>query len=165
MGRSNVGKSSLLNRLLKRKKLAHTSTTPGRTRSVNYFLINDRFYFVDLPGYGYARAGKRERQTWAGLTESYFRRPHRSRTVVLLVDGKVGATALDEQALDYLLHLEVPVIVVATKIDKISRNRRAAQLGEITQSLGLPEDAPPIAVSARTGEGLKGLWQTIELRL
>lgn len=165
VGRSNVGKSSLMNRLLGRKKLARTSSTPGRTRSVNYFRIDDRFYFVDLPGYGYARAGKGERQAWAGLTDSYLRRPRGPGTIILLIDAKVGATDLDVQALDYLMHLEIPTLVVATKIDRVKRSRRARQLKEIRERLALPEDALLVPVSARTGEGMSELWREIRHRL
>lgn len=175
VGRSNVGKSSLMNRLLGRKGLARTSSTPGRTRAVNFFLVNDRFYFVDLPGYGWAKAGKAERKAWAELIESYFlrdgvrrdgKRGSTPRTaVVLLVDGKVGATDLDVQALEYLLHLGTDVIVVATKIDKVRRGRRSRQLAEVRSKLGLPRGAEPVAVSAETGEGMKELWRELELRL
>lgn len=168
VGRSNVGKSSLMNRLLGRKGLARTSNTPGRTRSVNFFLVNDRFYFVDLPGYGYAKAGKKDRQAWAELIESYLRHGEdrsEGARVVLLVDGKVGATDLDVQALEYLLHLGVDVIVVATKIDKVRRGRRSKQLAQVRSKLGLPQGAGPVAVSAQTGEGMKELWRELELRL
>lgn len=186
VGRSNVGKSSLMNRLLGRKGLARTSSTPGRTRAVNFFLINDRYYFVDLPGYGYAKAGKTDRQAWAELIESYFRRDEARRdearrdearvepdrtgpaprtSVVLLVDGKVGATDLDVQALEYLLHLGTDVIVVATKIDKVRRGRRSRQLAEVRSKLRLPPGGGPVAVSAETGEGMKELWRELELRL
>lgn len=175
VGRSNVGKSSLMNRLLGRKGLARTSSTPGRTRAVNFFLVNDRFYFVDLPGYGWARAGKAERKAWAELIESYFLRdgvrrdgkrgPTPRTAVVLLVDAKVGATDLDVQALEYLHHLGTDVIVVATKIDKVRRGRRSRQLAEVRSKLGLPRGAEPVAVSAETGEGMKELWRELELRL
>lgn len=165
-----------MNRLLGRKSLARTSSTPGRTRAVNYFLINDRFYFVDLPGYGYAKAGKADRQAWAELMERYFRRQDGQRedgsgrdaaraSVVLLVDGKVGATDLDVQALEYLLHWGTDVVVVATKIDKVGRSRRARQLAEVRNKLGLAEGAGPVPVSAHTGEGVKELWREVEPRL
>jgi len=171
VGRSNVGKSSLMNRLLGRKSLARISSTPGRTRAVNYFLVNDRFYFVDLPGYGYAKAGKADRQAWAELMEGYFRRGEGGRqeaaraSVVLLVDGKVGATDLDVQAVEYLLHLGTDVVVVATKIDKVGRGRRSKRLAEVRNKLGLPDGAGPLPVSAQTGEGVKELWREVELRL
>jgi GTP-binding protein len=160
VGRSNVGKSSLLNRLLGRKGLARTSSTPGRTQAVNYFLVNRRFYFVDLPGYGYAKAGKQERREWAGRVEGYFREAPPA-LVVLLVDGNVGATPLDEQAYEYLSGLDTEVLVAATKIDRISRGRWAQVVRGIRQVLGLEEVIPVIPVSARSGEGLKELWGTI----
>ena len=161
-GRSNVGKSTLLNRLLGQKALARISSKPGKTRAVNYFLINSRFYFVDLPGFGYARVSKTERREWATLMEGYFRRSLSQAQVVQLVDGKVGATPLDVQAAEYLRDLGAVPIVVATKIDRISRNRRKASLDRIQQDLGMGEHHRPIAFSAPTGEGSRELWQEIE---
>lgn len=165
VGRSNVGKSSLLNRLLGRRSLARISSTPGRTRAINYFLINRRFYFVDLPGYGYAKVGKEERRRWAELIEDYFGHTATGTPVVLLVDGKVGATGLDVEAYRYLLDVGVDVIVVATKIDRLSRGKRAAGLAGIRRTLGIAQPTRLIPVSASTGEGLKELWRELELRL
>jgi GTP-binding protein len=175
VGRSNVGKSSLLNRLLGKKGLARTSSTPGRTRAVNYFLVNDRYYFVDLPGYGYARAGKDERREWAELVDGYVREVvARSCRVVLLVDGKVGATPLDVEALGYLVSLGAGVTVVATKMDRVPSGKRAKALSEIRRTLSLGEDTGDmggmggthlIPVSADSGEGMKELWGTIMLHL
>jgi GTP-binding protein len=159
-GRSNVGKSSLLNRLLGRKGLARTSSTPGRTQAVNYFLVNRRCYFVDLPGYGYAKAGKEARREWAARVEGYFREAP-PEAVVLLVDGKVGATPLDVQAYQYLSGLGAAVVVVATKIDKLPRGRRAAAVREVRKVLDLAATIPVIPVSARSGEGIKELWSAI----
>ena len=161
-GRSNVGKSTLLNRLLGRKNLARTSSTPGRTRGLNYYLINDRFYFVDLPGYGYAKVSKTERRAWARLLEEYLRRAARSARVVQLVDGKVGATPLDLQAVDYLESLGIRPLVVATKIDKVSASRRGAALRALRQDLELDGKDDVIAFSARSGEGVRELWREIE---
>ncbi len=163
VGRSNVGKSSLLNALLGGRKLARTSSTPGRTRSVNYFLVNRRLYFVDLPGYGYARAPRGERKKWADIAELYFREAAAGTRVVLLVDGLVGATALDVQALEYLLDLELSVIVAATKIDKVKRSQRTKKHREVSEVLGLPDGVPLVAVSARSGEGFSALWKEIEV--
>lgn len=164
VGRSNVGKSSLLNRLLGRKGLAKTSSTPGRTRAVNYFLVNGRLYFVDLPGYGYAKAGKQDRQEWADLVETYFRQALPAVRVVMLVDGKVGATPLDRQAFGYLTGLGAAVTVTATKIDQVPRGRRAAGQHGIRQALGLDEEQKIISVSARTGEGIRELWTALTPR-
>ena len=158
VGRSNVGKSSLMNRLLGRRGLARTSSTQGRTRAVNYFLVNRRFYFVDLPGYGYAKAGKDDRREWAALVEEYLRHALPRLRLILLVDGKVGATPLDTQAYAYLTGLGVEVTVVATKIDKVPRGRRSASLRGIRNTLGLDESTPLLPVSAHSGEGMKELW-------
>jgi GTP-binding protein len=164
VGRSNVGKSSLLNRLLGRKGLARTSSTPGRTQAVNYFLVNRRFYFVDLPGYGYAKAGKEARREWAGRVEGYFRETPPA-LLVLLVDGNIGATPLDEQAHEYLSGLPVEILVAATKIDRISRGRWAQVARDIRTVLSLGSEIPVIPVSARSGDGIKELWGTIAPRL
>ena len=164
-GRSNVGKSSLINRLLKRKALARTSSTPGRTRAVNYFLINHRFYFVDLPGYGYAKAGRQDRRRWAQTVDQYLQNVKLAAAMVLLVDGKTGATALDEQAVDYLDALEQNLMVAVTKIDRVPRSKRSRRLREIRERLELGDDYPLLSVSARTGEGIPGLWRELSERL
>lgn len=165
VGRSNVGKSSLMNRLLGRKGLARVSSTPGRTRSVNYFLVNRRFWFVDLPGYGYAKAGKQERREWAALADTYFKGTGARPLVVMLVDGKVGATPLDAQAWEYLSGLGSPVLVVATKVDRIPRGRRGAMEKGVGEALELDGTVPLIPVSAHSGEGMKELWSAIARHL
>ena len=162
MGRSNVGKSSLLNRLLGKKGLARISSTPGRTQAVNYFLVNDRFYCVDLPGYGYAKAGWDARRAWAGLMDGYLRHAGASERarVVLLIDGVVGATRLDVEAWHYLREIGLDVTVVATKMDKLGRGRWPATLGGIGKAL---DSTPPpvVAVSARSGVGVAELWREL----
>ncbi|MDY7096167.1 MAG: ribosome biogenesis GTP-binding protein YihA/YsxC [Acidobacteriota bacterium] len=165
VGRSNVGKSSLLNRLLGRKGLARTSSTPGRTRMVNYFLVNDRFYFVDLPGYGYAKAGMKDRQAWAVLVDDYCRDAFPGALVVLLVDAKVGATTLDQEAWRYLRGYDADIVVAATKTDRLSRNRRQASMNGIRRALQAGEEIPVIPVSARSGDGMKELWGVIDTHL
>ena len=160
VGRSNVGKSTLLNRMLGRRNLARTSRTPGRTRAVNYFLIDDSVYFVDLPGYGYAKAGKQDREAWAKLVDLYFEQAAPRLTVVLLVDGKVGATPLDEQAYEFLVSQHVDIVPVATKIDRVKRSRRSRAMADITTTLGLPMGGP-IEISGRTGEGVDRLWSRL----
>ena len=164
VGRSNVGKSSLLNRLLGRKGLARTSSTPGRTQAVNYFLVNRRFYFVDLPGYGYAKAGKEARREWAARVEGYFREAP-PQAVVMLVDGKVGATPLDVQAYEYLSGVGAAIVVAATKIDRVPRGRWASTVKGVREALSLEERIPVIPVSAHSGEGIKELWGAIAPRL
>jgi len=164
VGRSNVGKSTLLNRLLGRKNLARISSSPGKTRVINYFLIESRFYFVDLPGYGYAKVARSERQSWAKLMEQYFQQVQHRVHVIQLVDGKVGATELDVQANEYLSSLGCGRMVVATKMDRIRANQRARQLAGIRDQLTL-QDESLIAFSAQTGEGVKELWRQINLFL
>jgi GTP-binding protein len=161
VGRSNVGKSSVMNRLLGRKGLAKTSSTPGRTRAVNYFLINRRFWFVDLPGYGYAKAAKDDRREWAALVESYLQDALPRVLLVLLVDSKVGATPLDVQAFEYLTSLGASIAVAATKIDRVPRGKRAGVLRDIRVTLGLGEFNLLIPVSAHSGEGMKELWGVV----
>ena len=149
-----------MNRLLGQKKLARTSSTPGRTRAVNYFLVDDRYYFVDLPGYGWAKAGKKERRQWATLIDRYLRSESGSRHVVQLVDAKVGVTPLDGQAHEFFSSLGHRPTVVATKIDRLPRGRRGASLDAAARDLAL-RDRRPIAFSARSGEGVKELWSAI----
>jgi GTP-binding protein len=167
VGRSNVGKSSLMNRLLNRKGLARTGSTPGRTRAVNYFLINGKVYFVDLPGYGFAKAPRTERQRWAALMDEYFGTPAAApaavspRLLVQLVDGKVGATRLDVDALDYFHSLGLEPLIVATKIDKVPRTRRPRSLSAIRQRLGCVDGETIVPFSAVTGEGIQQLWRGI----
>ncbi len=161
VGRSNVGKSSLMNRLLRRKGLARTSSTPGRTRAVNYFLINRKFYFVDLPGYGYAKAGWKDRQSWADLIDTYFRAALPAAQIILLVDSKVGATRLDEEGYEYLQSFDATITVAATKIDRLPRGRRPAALAQLRRTLQLKETVNTIAASAKDGDGIQELWGEI----
>ncbi|PYQ56926.1 MAG: hypothetical protein DMF53_24065 [Acidobacteria bacterium] len=165
VGRSNVGKSSVMNRLLARKGLAKTSSTPGRTRAVNYFLINRRFWFVDLPGYGYAKAGKEDRREWAALVEAYLREALPRMRLVLLIDAKVGATPLDVRAYEYLTGLGATLTVAATKIDRVPRGKRPGALRDIRGALGLGCETPLIPVSAHSGEGMKELWGSLSPHL
>lgn len=161
VGRSNVGKSTLLNRLVGRNKLARISSKPGRTRAINYFDINSRFYFVDLPGYGYAKVSKNERRSWANLMASYFETAGENAMVIQLVDAKVGATELDRQSAEYLQSVGVEPVVVATKADRVKKGKRQAVLASIRRGLGLP-DATIIPFAAPSGDGLKDVWKSIE---
>jgi len=161
VGRSNVGKSSLLNRLLGRKGLARTSSTPGRTRSINFFLIEERFFFVDLPGYGYAKVGKGERAKWAKLIDTYFAHAFPGALVVMLIDAKVGATKLDEQAYAYFCDRGISPVVVATKIDRLPRGKRMSAMKQVQVVLGNREEMTLIPFSATTGEGAQDLWGTL----
>ena len=159
-GRSNVGKSSLLNTLVRRKALARVSATPGKTREINFFRVNDAFHLVDLPGYGYARVSKAARTAWRPLIEGYLRTSDRLRGVVQLVDARHPPSGDDLRMMDFLASLGVPTIVVATKIDKLSRTERAERLAALGPQLGVEEDQL-IPFSARTGEGRDELAQAL----
>jgi GTP-binding protein len=151
-GRSNVGKSSLLNRLINRKKFARVSNTPGRTREVNFFKVNGTFVLVDLPGYGYARISKEKRAEWKPLIESYLRGSPQLRGIVQLLDVRHDPTNDDQQMLDFLGELGVPTLVVLTKIDKLRPSERKQRLTALAAMLGLDDDQM-IRFSAVTGEG------------
>ena len=152
VGRSNVGKSSLLNRLLRRRALARVSRTPGRTREINFFRVNDAFVLADLPGYGYARIAKERRAAWKPLAETYLRASPTLRGIVQLLDARHDPTADDRAMLDYLAELERPTLIVVTKIDKLPRAARITRLETLGEQLSLdPEQVIPF--SAVTGEG------------
>jgi GTP-binding protein len=164
-GRSNVGKSSLLNTLVRRKSFARVSRTPGRTREINFFRINNNFVLVDLPGYGYARISKEKKAGWRPMIESYLRRTTQLRGIVLLLDIRREPSEDDRAMLDFLAELEVPTIVALTKTDKLSKAAAAERAAEISHSLALGDDQV-IQFSAHTGEGrvelLEALLQIVE---
>src|SRR5688500_3053554 len=159
-GRSNVGKSSLLNKLVRRKALARVSATPGKTREINFFRVNDAFHLVDLPGYGYARVSKGARAAWRPLIEGFLRTSAHLRGVVQLIDARHAPSRDDFHMLEFLGSLGVPTIIVATKVDKLTRAERGPRLVELAAQLGV-EDEQLIPVSARTGEGRDDLAQAI----
>ena len=159
-GRSNVGKSSVINRLVNRKKLARVSNTPGRTREINFFRVNDDFVLVDLPGYGYAKISKEARAAWKPLIEGYLRGSPMLRGIVQLLDARHDPTRDDLQMLEFLAELGVPTIVVATKTDKLARTRVADRVRELARSAGVDEDQV-IAFSAVTGAGRTELAEAI----
>jgi len=160
-GRSNVGKSSLINRLLGRRKLAHTSSTPGRTQTINFYLINQRFCFVDLPGYGYARVARDTKQAWWALVERYLIERRELRGVVHLVDARHEPTRDDRDLEEFLRSAALPSLVVLTKADKVGRGARAGSAARAAAVLGLPDPGPLLFVSAESGEGMAELWQAI----
>lgn len=170
VGRSNVGKSSLINSLLRRKGIARVSRTPGKTRAINVFVVTTddpkarRFHVVDLPGYGYAKVSKTVRAGWQPLIEQYLAGNADVRAVLLLVDAR-GVTGQDVAAVDWLVRGGLPVLIVVTKSDKLSRSERAASLGAVREALGIPEDADVVAYSSATHEGREQLWQTIRTML
>jgi len=161
-GRSNVGKSSLLNSLVRRKSFARVSRTPGRTREINFFRINNGFVLVDLPGYGYARVSKEKKSEWRPMIESYLRRTTQLRGIVLLLDIRREPSEDDRAMLDFLAEVEVPTIVALTKTDKLSKAAAQARVGEIARALAL-ETEQIIPFSARTGEGRVELLEAITM--
>ncbi|MBI1353937.1 MAG: YihA family ribosome biogenesis GTP-binding protein [Acidobacteria bacterium] len=168
VGRSNVGKSSLLNALLtkgkrrkgeppiSKKQLAKTSATPGRTQTINFYKIDGRYYFVDLPGYGFAKAPRSVVNEWKRLAESYLTDRLPLRLVVLIIDSRHGAKDTDEQMREWLTANDVPFLVVASKADKLKPSQRDAAIRAIEESF-----SPPVAFSAVTGEGVTTLWDGI----
>lgn len=159
-GRSNVGKSSLLNALVRRKSFARVSRTPGRTREINFFRVNNNFVLVDLPGYGYARISKEKKAEWRPMIESYLRRTTQLRGIVLLLDIRREPSEDDRAMLDFLAEVEVPTIVALTKTDKLSKAAARESAVQIARSLALePEQVIPF--SAHTGEGRVELLEAI----
>ncbi|MFH1092327.1 MAG: ribosome biogenesis GTP-binding protein YihA/YsxC [Pseudomonadota bacterium] len=158
-GRSNVGKSSLLNRLLNRRNLAHTSRTPGRTQTINFFEVGRDMYFVDLPGYGYAKVPVSVRATWGPMVERYLTAPRDLRLVVLLVDIRREPGQEESGLIAWLESLGASCLPVATKADKVSRGQRPARLAAIEKRLG--PGKRPLVFSAATGEGFNEVWQRI----
>lgn len=158
LGRSNVGKSSLLNSLLQRKALARTSNTPGRTQCINYFLINEAFYFVDLPGYGYAKVSKSMRADWGKMAQDYLAERDDLMLSIQLVDARHSPTSLDKQLYEWLNFNQKPYLVVATKSDKLSRNELQKQMKLIRTVM--PE-ADVMSYSSQTGAGRDELWAKI----
>lgn len=161
VGRSNVGKSSLLNILVRRKAFARVSRTPGRTQEVNFFEINRRFIFVDLPGYGYARVAKTKRHEWQPLIDAYLRNTTQLRGVVVLMDVRRDPTDDDIAMLEYLAELEIPTLVAITKVDKLGKQARHEALSGILAATGLDTEQV-IACSAQTGEGRDEIAGAIE---
>lgn len=165
-GRSNVGKSSLINTLLRRtrSKVAHVSATPGKTRALNFYRVNDRFFLVDLPGYGYAKVPSAMRDAWQALIEWYLAKPGHIRGVVHLVDSRHPPTRHDLSMVSYLGELGVPSLVVLTKMDKLKRGARAEAVSRAVRTLALDEDQV-VPFSAKTGEGRDVLLDALDALL
>ena len=161
-GRSNVGKSSVINRLLNRKNFARVGATPGKTTQVNYFLIDGRIYFTDLPGYGYAKVSKEERDRWGRLMENYFQEQGLITLGVLIVDARHKPTADDVTMCTWFKESGCPLIVVANKLDKLKKNEIEPNLQRIWDTLELPDTAALIPFSAEKGIGKTELLSAIE---
>jgi len=159
LGRSNVGKSSLLNTLMCEKKLVKVSATPGKTRELNFFKVNEAFYFVDLPGIGYAKVGIKERDRMAERIRLYVEKAEDLRGIVYLVDLRHGGTPMDLETVETLRSLGRPVLVVGSKRDKLNQSELAKSLRTVQQRFGL--EAPPIAVSSFKKTGIDQLWSSL----
>ena len=157
VGRSNVGKSSIINALVRQKKLARTSSTPGLTKMVNYFDVDGKLRLVDLPGYGYAKAGKQSAEKWDDLIGAYLTTSKDLKVVFVLVDIRLPATELDKHMIEYLNYYEVPFLIVATKADKLAKSKVYNEVVRLKKEFG----AEVIAVSAENGIGCEELRQRI----
>lgn len=162
-GRSNVGKSSLINTLLRRtrRKIAHVSGRPGKTRALNFYRVNDRFFLVDLPGYGYAKVPPSVREAWTKLIEWYLEKPGELRGVVHLVDARLAPTDHDRQMVDYLAELGLPALIVLTKMDKLKRSQRDTAVARALRDLEVDADQL-VPFSSHTGEGREELLDALD---
>lgn len=161
-GKSNVGKSSLINALMNRKSFARTSSEPGKTQTVNFYKVNDALYYVDLPGYGYARVSKETQEKWGRMIEKYLDRSKALRLVFLLVDMRHEPSANDKQMYDWILSQGFRPVVVATKADKLSKNEQAKNQAVIRKALRMKPEDILIPFSAETKQGREEIWALID---
>ncbi len=160
-GRSNVGKSSLINKLVNRRALAKTSGSPGKTRTLNFYLINSGFYFVDLPGYGFAKVSKAEQACWSKMIEGYLLNRKQLKAAIQLVDIRHAPSSEDIQMQDWLKHYGIPTILAVTKADKVARGKWPNQVRLIRETLQPLPGTPLVVFSAETGQGREELWGVI----
>ncbi len=161
-GRSNVGKSSMINSLSNRKRLAYVGSTPGKTRQINFFCINDEIRLVDLPGYGYAKVSKSESKSWGALTNTYLRNRSTLRLIVHLVDIRHKPTTQDIEMTNWLKESNIPFAVCAVKCDKITKGNYRKHVRQILETLQLPGETPVVIFSSSNNEGVDELWEIIE---
>ncbi|MFR8926567.1 ribosome biogenesis GTP-binding protein YihA/YsxC [Peptoniphilus senegalensis] len=161
-GRSNVGKSSFINAMLNRKNLARTSSTPGKTRTINFYKVNDDLRLVDLPGYGYAKVAKTEKEKWAGIINRYLENRENLLETILLVDIRHEPTALDKQMYDYIIHSGFSGIVIATKKDKIKKSQLDKHISVIAKKLGVEHRENIIPFSSSQKDEVKDMWFIFE---
>ncbi|KAB7668078.1 ribosome biogenesis GTP-binding protein YihA/YsxC [Bacillus sp. B1-b2] len=161
-GRSNVGKSSFINKMLGRKALARISSKPGKTQTLNFYLINEIMHFVDVPGYGYAKVSKKEREAWGRMLETYFTSREQLKAVVLITDVRHPPTNDDVTMYEFLKHYNIPCIIIATKADKISKSQWQKHLKVTRETLQLSEEDYLILFSSETGEGKDKVWSLLE---
>lgn len=161
-GRSNVGKSSFINRMVQRKNLARTSSKPGKTQTLNFYLINEAFHFVDVPGYGFAKVSKREREAWGKMIETYLLKREELKAVMLIIDLRHTPTDDDKMMYNFLKYYQIPCIIIATKADKITKAKRTKHLKTVHQVLQPIAGDELILFSSETGEGKEEAWAAIE---
>ncbi|WP_047999967.1 ribosome biogenesis GTP-binding protein YihA/YsxC [Lactiplantibacillus herbarum] len=161
-GRSNVGKSSLINVLINRNSYARTSSQPGKTQTLNFYKVEDQLYFVDVPGYGYAKASKKEREKWGQMIETYLTSRNTLRGVIILVDARHAPTKDDVAMYEWMGYYQMPLLVVATKSDKIARGKWNKQESLIKKTLNFQPKDDFIAFSSKTKDGKEAVWQWIE---
>lgn len=161
-GKSNVGKSSLINALMNRKSYARTSSEPGKTQTINYYNINDELYYVDLPGYGYAKVSQTTKEKWGKMIERYLNRSGQLRCVFLLVDIRHEPSANDRQMYDWMLASGFAPVIIATKLDKINRSQISKQISQIRAGLGMNRSGQIFPFSAVTKQGREEIWDYIE---
>lgn len=164
-GRSNVGKSSFINKMIGRKSLARTSSKPGKTQTLNFYKIEEQLFFVDVPGYGYAKVSKTEREAWGKMIERYITGREQLRAVVLIVDLRHPPTEDDRMMYDFLVHYNIPVIVIATKADKIPRGKWEKHKKIVRQTLEMESEHPLVLFSSEKGMGVEQAWKEIESRM
>jgi GTP-binding protein len=161
-GRSNVGKSSFINKMLNRKGLARISSKPGKTQTLNFYLINEILHFVDVPGYGYAKVSKTERAAWGRMIETYFTTREQLKAAVLIVDLRHPPTADDRMMYDFLKHYQIPCVIIATKADKIPKGKWQKHLKVTKETLELEKTDHIVVFSSETGEGKDQAWSILE---
>lgn len=161
-GKSNVGKSSLINGLLNRKSLARTSSSPGKTQTINFYNVNKELYFVDLPGYGYAKVSMEIREKWGKMIERYLRKSDVLAAIFLLIDIRHEPSANDRQMYDWIVSNGYRPVIIATKLDKIKRSQLQKQISIIKKSLGCPSETKVFPFSAQTKQGRDEIWEYIE---
>lgn len=161
-GKSNVGKSSLINALMNRKSLARTSSQPGKTQTINFYNINDLLYFVDLPGYGYAKVSESVKEKWGKMVEKYFKMSKQLKMVFLLVDIRHAPSENDRIMYDWIVYHGYQPVIIATKLDKIKRSQKDKQIKNIKESLKVQPDTIIIPFSSETKQGREETWEIIE---
>ena len=161
-GKSNVGKSSLINGLMNRKSLARTSSQPGKTQTINYYNINESMYLVDLPGYGYAKVSPKEKEKWGKMVENYLHTSKQLRAVFLLIDIRHEPSANDKQMYDWVVYQGYDPIIIATKLDKIKRSQIQQHVKMIKEGLKVKPGTPVFPYSALSKQGREEIWQLID---